>query len=69
MRGVAKEDVEDGPRDVFMRSGGRQLWVTFASEDLQIVVRGIRATKSKVWGGVLVGKMLSKELAMERVST
>ena len=51
MSGVAKEDGEDGPRGEFMRSSGRQVWITFATEDSQMIVRRRRAIEGKVWRG------------------
>jgi hypothetical protein len=51
MSGVAKEDAKDGPRSEFMRNGGGQVWVTFATKDSQVIVRRRRTIESKVRHG------------------
>ena len=72
MSRVAKENAQDGPRSEFMWSHGGQVWVTFAIEDSQVIIGWRLAKEGKVRRGKLeslVGKMLIKEVVVERAST
>ena len=71
MSGVAKEDAEDEPRSEFVWSGGGHVYVTFATEDSRVIICWRLAEEGKVRRGKLeslVGKMLIKEVVVERAS-
>ena len=53
MSGVSKEDAQSRPRTEFMWGGGRQVWVTFATENSQMVVCWRLAEEGKVRRGIL----------------
>ena len=53
MSRVAKENAQDGPRSEFMWSSGGQVWVTFATEDSQVIICWRLAEEGKVRRGKL----------------
>lgn len=65
--GVARKDAHHGPGSEFVWSGGRTVWVPFATKDTEVIVHKAWLSVGKV--RVLVGKMLRKEVVVERAST
>ena len=55
MSRITQEDTEGGARREFVGSCGRQVGVTFASKDAQVIIRRRCAKEGAVWRGELEG--------------
>lgn len=51
MSRVSQEDTESRTRGEFVRSGGGKVRVTLATKHPRVIIRGMGAVRSKVWGG------------------